>query len=428
MAFQSYFPILSNRYLCKSFKGYAGNSTDIDQLFRRECDFKGVVGIFCLYLGVFLRASADVLIHAYLPFYFLNHMGETRVWVIGFFLGIPALVRLTVSPFWGRYVARVNHPKIFFAGGLLAYAVFFHRLPGLQNPGEVVVAASSAALFTSIFNPGSRGWLLQNFPLDGLKYLAFWHQWEAAGYLLSSIAIGWVVNNGYMELAQIPPIFGMLLAIGALFTGVFLPKPKRSASHFICSSKMKASKRICTYDKGVIIPYGALGYLLTSSLTWEVVATTFGLYYIGLLGGTMKLYGLLIGSATFVSLFAYGVLAPLCQKRGHYLVFKLASWGYTAMYLLMAYPSVPTASFGYLMPMSSVVRTAINGVVTNQVAETHQGAALGIVDSIEAGSIAWGAILGGMIAHHRGLAFIPKLALFSSVLLHILAPRTKGRW
>lgn len=142
----------------------------------------------------------------------------------------------------------------------------------------------------------------------------------------------------------------------------------------------------------------------------------------------MRLYGLLMGSSTFVSVVAYGSLAEFCQKRGYYKIFQIAAWGYTAMYLLMAYPSVPTASCGYLLPMSTVVRTAMNGLVVNQVPRIYHGEAMGLIDSVEAGSLAWGAILGGFIAHSQGLAFIPKLALAGSVLLHILAPRTsKGR-
>ena len=389
----------------------------------------GGVIIFCLYGGVFLRASADVLLYAYLPLYFLNNLGETRLWIIGLLVGVPSLVRLGVAPLWGKYVDRVGRQGFFFTGGLLAYAIFFFLLPRFSSPMQVVRAAAFAAVFTSVFNPASRAWLLYGGPEQGLRRLASWHQWEAAGYLVSSVTIGWVVNNGYLDLAEIPLLLSMLLGIGAIAIGLFLPSIPTGSGAERRKRGQQTSSHLREIPGGAdLLPYAALVYLLASSFTWEIVATTFGMYFIGMLGGSMRLYGLLMGTSTFVSVVAYGLLAGFCQKRGYYRVFQIAAWGYTAMYLLMVYPSVPTVSCGYLLPMNTVVRTAMNGLVANQVPEIYHGEAMGLMDSVEAGSLAWGDILGGLIAHGQGLAFMPKIALAGSVLLHILAPRTnKGR-
>ena len=388
----------------------------------------GGVVIPCLYVGVFLRASADMLVYAYLPFHFHNHMGETRLWVIGLFVGAPSLVRLAVSPLWGKYADRVGRQRALITGGLLAYAMLLFLLPRYTEPMQVVTVASLMAVLSSAFNPVSRVWLLLSSSGQGLRRLANWHQWEAAGYLVSSVTIGWVVNSGYLDLTEIPLLLCMLLVTSAVVIGLFLPDiPVRSPGWQVEERSKAPVLPHWAYSRISVFPHTALIYLLASSLTWEVVATTFGLYFTGLLGGSIRLYGLLIGTSTFLSVLAYGSLAGFCQRRGHRQVLQIAAWGYTAMYLLMSYPSVSTAGCAYLLPMSSVVRTAMNGLVANQVSERHRGEAMGLVDSVEAGSVAWGAILGGLIAHRQGLAFIPKVAVAGSILLHMLVPRTGKR-
>lgn len=386
------------------------------------------MAIFCLYIGVFLRASADMLIYAYLPFHLYNHLGETRLWVIGLLAGAPSFVRLIAAPLWGKCADRIGRHRIFVVGGLLAYAMLLFLLPRYENPLQIVAMASLMAGIFSAFNPVSRVWLLLSCPQMGTWRLSVWHQWEAAGYLVSSVVIGWVVSSGHLTLTEIPLMLSILIVANAASIGIMLPDiaERLSVGETERPAKLYYFRTwiLSLFD---ILPYTALFYLLASSMTWEVVATTFGLYFTGLLGGSVRSYGLLVGTSTFVSLLAYGLLAGFCQRYGYRRILQIAAWGYTAMYLLMSYPSVRTASCGYLLPMSTAVRTAMNAVVASQVPEAQRGEAIGIVDSIEAGSAAWGAVLGGLIADRQGLASVPRIAVIGSILLHALASRTRRR-
>jgi len=384
-----------------------------------------VVAIHCIYVGVFLRATADMLLYAYLPLRLYYYLGETRLWVIGLFMGIPSFVRLLAAPLWGKWSDRLGRQRVFVVTGLLAYALLLLFLPRYADPLVAIAFTSLMAVPFAAFNPVSRVCILLRCPRERVQRLARWHQWEAAGYLVSSVVVGWSVNQGHLALTEFLTLLGILLCLGACLIAITL----RDMPIRLSFRKMghpqpmsPSSSRLALGMMGVL-PLTALAYLLTSSTTWEVVATTFGLYFTGFLGGSIRLYGFLIGTSTFVSILAYGVLAGFCERHGYPRTLQIAAWGYTAMYLLMSYPSIRTVGFAYMLPMSTVVRSAMNVMVSSQIPEKKRGEAMGLVDSVEAFSTAWGAVLGGLIAHRQGLEYIPKVAVAGSLLLHMLAAR-----
>lgn len=55
-----------------------------------------------------------------------------------------------------------------------------------------------------------------------------------------------------------------------------------------------------------------------------------------------------------------------------------------------------------------------------EVPECKRGEAMSLVESVEACSTVWGAVLRGLVAHQQGLACIPKLVVAGSILLHML--------
>ncbi len=378
--------------------------------------------IYCLYVGVFLRATADMLLYAYLPLHSYYCLGETRLWVIGLFVGMPSFVRLLLAPLWGKWADRLEKQQVFIVVGLLAYALLLLLLPRHSDPFVAIIFVSLMAIPFAAFNPVSRVWLLLSCPRKKVHRLASWHQWEAAGYLVSSVVVGWSVNKGYLALTDFLTLVGILLLGSTCLIGLTLRDlPTRSSYRKTGHPKsLSPSSRHLALGMVGLLPLTALAYLFTSSTTWEVVATTFGLYFIGFLGGSVRLYGLLIGASTFVSILAYGSLAGFCERYGYRKAFQVAAWGYTAMYLLMSYPSVRIVGCAYLLPMSTVVRSAMNALVSHQVPERKRGEAIGLVDSVEACSTAWGAVLGGLIAHRQGLGYIPKVAVAGSILLHLL--------
>ncbi|NMB11193.1 MAG: MFS transporter [Firmicutes bacterium] len=385
----------------------------------------GVVPIYCLYLSVFFRATADMLLYAYLPLCLYYSLGETRLWVIGLFMGIPSFVRLLVAPLWGKWTDRLGRQRVFIVTGLLAYGLLLLVLPRYTDPLAITAFTSLMAVLFAAFNPVSRVWLSLSCPREEIHRLANWHQWEAAGYLVSSVVAGWSVNEGYLALTELLTLLGILLLGSACLVSLTLRDiPARSPLRrieYIQSPSLSSHRR--ALGMAGIFPLTALLYFLASSTTWEAVATNFGLYFTGFLGGSVRLYGLLIGTSTFVSILAYGSLAGFCERHGYRKTLQMAAWGYTFMYLLMSYPSVRIAGCAYLLPMSTVVRSAMNVLVTSQVPERKRGEAMGLVESVEACSTAWGAVLGGLVAHQQGLDCIPRLAVAGSILLHMLVAR-----
>lgn len=160
---------------------------------------------------------------------------------------------------------------------------------------------------------------------------------------------------------------------------------------------------------------------------WDAVAAVFGVYFTQHLKAGAPLYGLTLGSATFIGLVAYGPLAALAGRRSPENLFQGAAWGYTAMYALLVLPAPWVVGLGYAVPMAAVCRTAVNALITRRVAEERRGRALGELEAAEAAAAAVGPLLGGLLAHHLGLPSVPQAALAGSLLLHLLALRMKPR-
>src|SRR5690606_12454457 len=109
-------------------------------------------------LSALVRASADVMLYAYLPVYVHLHLREERVWLISLLLAAPATIRLVTAPRWGKRADETGRHKPFVIIGLLAYAGLVNVLPRLDDPLVVIVVVSVFTFFSSALNPVARAW------------------------------------------------------------------------------------------------------------------------------------------------------------------------------------------------------------------------------------------------------------------------------
>lgn len=371
-----------------------------------------------------MRAAADVLLYSYLPLYLDSHVGETRLWLISLVPATPALLRFIMAPYWGRRADVTGSQRPYVVMGLLAYSMLLLLLPLLASTGSVILLIAGLAIPFSAFNPVVRTWLTLRQPKHGLHRLARWHQWEALGYFVTAGAVGWLAMDDMVSLPEFMRIIAVALAICALLVALYVKDLPVAASKGRVPQQRRLPRRSWIRGKKVL-PLGLLAFLLVSSLGWEAVVNMFGLYFTKEVGGPMHLYGAVVSAATLVSAISYGVLANYGQRHGYQTLLKQGAWGYTGMYALMAYPSPWTVGLAYLIPMSTFVRTALNVFITERVAESQRGVAMGTIESLEAGSILVGALAGGLLADRFGLAILPLAALGSTVLLHLFVLRPR---
>lgn len=376
-----------------------------------------------LYLSVLLRAAADVLLFAFLPLYLHQGLGDGHVGLISLFIAVPAGVRFVTAPKWGRKASETGRFKPLIIAGLGAYAAVLIVLPRVAQPLVGLALLTAASLMTSAFGPVCKTWITLNDDQSGLLRLATWYQWESAGYFISGTVFGLLVSDASV-LVDAATMLAIVIGADLVLLSFRLPsrpspeKPPPRMQHSTSTPRVRPA------TLKLAIPVSLLAFILWSSLTWEAVATTFGMYYVNTLGATTATYGMVLSAATFVGLVCYRPFARLAKVyakvHGFNRVLWIAALGYSLMYLLMASRSTALVGIAYLLPLSGVVRTGVNLWLTDHVRATERGAAFGILESTEAAAAVLGTVLGGLCADRYGLASVPTVALASTVVLYFL--------
>lgn len=351
---------------------------------------------------------------------------------------VPGAVRFVTAPVWGRLADRLGRQRPLLLIGLAAYMATMLLLPRAGAPLDAVALIAASSVFSSAFNPVARLWLTLRDPGRALGCLARWQQAEAAGFLLASALLGWTVDGDFAGLKTWMWMAAGAFAVCLAWVGRAVPDvPVRATGGWRAWEREPdaAEGRRVGRDgdarraaaAGGRSPAAVLAFVLVASLTWEAVGATYGVYVTQVLGVPAKVYGLTVSASTVVSLWAYGPLAAAARRRGGDRLFLWSAAGYCAMYLLMASRSPWAVSLAYLIPMSAVLRTATNAWLTLRVPDTVRGRASGLLDATEACAAAVGALLGGVAAHHLGLAFVPRAALAGSLPLFLILAGPRGR-
>lgn len=359
-------------------------------------------------MSALVRAGADVVLYAYLPLHLFETVGVGQVGVISLFLAVPAGIRLIAAPVWGRLAGRSGRYTPLILMGLTAYTILLQLMPRVQGVEEGLLLIALSACFTSAFNPVARARLTLGEGERGVVRLAVWHQWESAGYFISGIAFGFLLSDDAPTLKQTTAI------LVVLFLGCILLVLARLPRQGLRLGSTPRAERRLPMGKGV--PAGAILFLFLSSLIWEAVAGTFGLFFTQSLQGTVSAYGATLSGATLIALIAYRPLAHVSRHYDAPFLFTVAAVGYTLMYAMMWSRSPWIAAAAYLMPLNTLVRTGMNALLTEGLAESERGAGMGLMEAVESGAALIGSLLGGLSADWYGLSTVPKIATLLSLL------------